>query len=68
MSRKINNIAIFKQKVYSQNGEDGILRIIFDKIGTANKFCVEFGMRYGGYTYKDGRRGDGPSNKQMVDV
>lgn len=44
---KINNINIFEQKIYSQNGEDGILKIIFDKIGTNNKFCVEFGVQDG---------------------
>ena len=34
----------FEQRYYSQNGEDGILKIIFNKIGTTNKFCVEFGI------------------------
>lgn len=42
-NRKIKNINFFDQKIYSQNGEDGILKIIFHKIGTTNKFCVEFG-------------------------
>src|SRR5438552_12778983 len=31
-------------RIYSQNGEDGILRAIFMKMGTTNKFCVEFGV------------------------
>jgi hypothetical protein len=41
---KIENINAFEQRIYSQNGEDGILKIIFDKIGTTNKFCAEFGV------------------------
>jgi len=45
--KKIKNINIFEQKIYSQNGEDGILKIIFNKIGVTNKFCVEFGVEDG---------------------
>ena len=30
-------------KVFSQNGEDGIIEHIFDTIGTTNKFFLEFG-------------------------
>ncbi|MFH1762436.1 MAG: hypothetical protein ABIA63_15160 [bacterium] len=41
---KIENINLFEQRIYSQNGEDGIIKIIFYKIGTTNKFCVEFGV------------------------
>lgn len=44
---KLENINLFEQRIYSQNGEDGILKIIFDKIGTTNKFCVEFGVEDG---------------------
>ena len=42
--RKIKNLNFFEQKFHSQCGEDGIIKAIFDKIGTTNKFCVEFGM------------------------
>lgn len=34
----------FEYQVYSQNGEDGIITEIFRRIGTTNKFFVEFGV------------------------
>jgi hypothetical protein len=37
----------FEQKVCSQNGEDGIINEIFDRIGTTSKFFVEFGIQDG---------------------
>jgi len=46
--RELCNLNLFEQKIYSQNGEDGILKTIFYKIGTTNKFCVEFGVGGGG--------------------
>lgn len=33
----------YKHNKYSQNGEDGILKEIFLRIGEGNKVCVEFG-------------------------
>ena len=33
-----------EKKISSQNGEDGIIDYIFSKIGTTNKFSVEFGV------------------------
>ena len=41
---KINQ---YEKKVYSQNGEDGIIDYIFSNIGTTNKFSVEFGVGVG---------------------
>ena len=38
---KINE---YEKKFFSQNGEDGIIDYIFSKIGTTNKFSVEFGV------------------------
>ena len=31
----------FKENVFSQNGEDGILRRIFDLIGTEQRSCCD---------------------------
>jgi hypothetical protein len=36
-----------EKRIYSQNGEDGIIAEIFRRIGTTNKFFVEFGVRDG---------------------
>lgn len=33
-----------RARKYSQGGQDGIIKAIFDQIGTTNKFCVEFGF------------------------
>jgi len=37
----------FERRIYSQNGEDGIIEAIFKVIGTTNKFGVEFGVQTG---------------------
>jgi hypothetical protein len=67
-----------EKKVYSQNGEDGIIATIFATIGTTNKFYVEFGVEdgtecntrrlkeqgWGGiWMDSDGKEDDDPINK-----
>jgi hypothetical protein len=37
----------YKKDVASQGGEDGILAELFNRIGTTNKWCVEFGASNG---------------------
>jgi hypothetical protein len=37
----------YEHKVFSQNGEDGIIEEILSRIGTENKFFVEFGVENG---------------------
>lgn len=41
------NINEHERKIYSQNGEDGIIEFIFSQIDTTNKFSVEFGVGNG---------------------
>lgn len=38
----------YEKRICSQNGEDGIIEHIFDKIGVTNKIAVEFGVSAGG--------------------
>ncbi|GAC1388522.1 MAG: hypothetical protein NVSMB31_02650 [Vulcanimicrobiaceae bacterium] len=40
-------INAYERKIFSQNGEDGILREIFARIGQGSKFFVEFGVEDG---------------------
>lgn len=47
VSKEIFSINKYEKKIYSQNGEDGIIDYIFSKIGTTNKFAVEFGVGNG---------------------
>lgn len=54
LSIPISDASFFQRKIplrfrreYSQNGEDGIIHAIFSKIGTTNKFFVEFGVEDG---------------------
>lgn len=41
------SLEIYGYKVYSQNDEDGIIEEIFNRIGTANKVFIEFGVQNG---------------------
>ncbi len=48
MSEKpLADVNVYEAKVYSQNGEDGIIKAIFQKIGTTNKYAVEIGVEDG---------------------
>src|SRR5882762_5525845 len=44
---KIQNVQTFKKNIVSQHGEDGIIEELFKRIGTTNKWCVEFGALNG---------------------
>ena len=45
---KINTtINAYEKRIISQNGEDGIIEAIFHRIGTINKYYVEFGVEDG---------------------
>ena len=44
---EVSNINLFEFGVYAKSGEDGIIKIIFHKIKTTNKFFVEFGVEDG---------------------
>jgi tetratricopeptide (TPR) repeat protein len=41
------NLQTAERKVYSQNGEDGVIESLFAELGTTNKFFVEFGCDNG---------------------
>lgn len=43
----MNTFQAYEKKVYSQNGEDGIIEYIFNSIGTTNKIAVEIGVSSG---------------------
>jgi hypothetical protein len=45
--RDPRSLVPFGYKVYSQNDEDGIIREIFNRIGTTSKIFVEFGVGNG---------------------
>lgn len=45
--KKEFNINFFEKKIFSQNGEDGIIDFIFSQIKTTNRFFVEFGVTDG---------------------
>ncbi len=37
------DLLAYKSNTYSQNGEDGVIAAIFDRIGTTTRTCCEFG-------------------------
>lgn len=41
------DLSKYEKKVFSQNGEDGIIQKIFETIGVTNKYYVEFGVEDG---------------------
>ena len=43
-SKRLNK---FEYKIFSQSGEDGIIAEIFNRIGTTNKYFIEFGVEDG---------------------
>ena len=50
ITKDLDQRTIFRSrefKIYSQNGEDGLLLYIFSKIGTTNSAFVEFGIGNG---------------------
>ena len=38
------DLSAFERRIYSQNGEDGVIAEIFRRIGTGPRFAVEFGV------------------------
>ena len=46
-SAPLADLTRYERRIYSQNGEDGILQAIFARVGTTNKYLVEFGIGSG---------------------
>jgi hypothetical protein len=43
----LHDLTRYERRIYSQNGEDGILQAIFARVGTTNRYFVEFGVEDG---------------------
>lgn len=48
LKRRIADLYPYERHISSQHGEDGVLEAIFARIGTTNKYFVEFGAGHGG--------------------
>ncbi len=44
---RMDSINLYEKRVFSQNGEDGMIEELFARIGTTNRFFVEFGVEGG---------------------
>jgi hypothetical protein len=44
---KLDRLNRYEARYCSQDGEDGIIKAIFQRVGVTNKFCVEFGVGTG---------------------
>lgn len=44
---KLHDLALYEEKLYSQNGEDGIVLRILEAVGFTNRYYVEFGVQDG---------------------
>ena len=44
---RLSELSLTEEKIYSQNGEDGILLHLFESIGVTNRQYVEFGVEDG---------------------
>src|SRR5947209_14459931 len=45
--RAADDLRAYERRVYSQNGEDGILQEILGRVGVLNRFFVEVGVESG---------------------
>ncbi len=73
-----SNLQGSERKVYSQNGEDGVIEAIFARLGTTNKFFVELGCGNGSqcngaYLLEEGWTGlmmdaEGVSNNPQIAI
>lgn len=43
----MDSLAVYEKRVFSQNGEDGVIEELFARIGTSGKVFVEFGVSTG---------------------
>lgn len=43
----MDSINLYEKRIFSQNGEDGIIEELFSRVGTTNRYFVEFGVQSG---------------------